>query len=513
MTKVELEVHDDLISTLNKIKNINDSGVDLVIPSGSILFDNVLSLKTIKARCEKYGVNVTFTTNDERGMALISSADESYSKTEEGLSTIGQGTPPQPAVSQIKPKFKFPALKLPKLKFSFPKNKRIKVLLIPALIVLALVGIYIFLTKIPKAYGYVTVAQQPLTRSLTVKIKKDTNTDANTKVLRGTTVQAVMDDAAEIATTGEKTVGEKASGDITIYNKQDTDITFKKGTKVYKDGLYFATKEEVTVPKRTEQTPDPENPMVQTYTLGEASVEVEATEIGESHNLKEDIELKIEQTKSSVATAMTKSDFTGGESKKVQAVALADIDNITKEINEAVLIKVTSALESKIASTQKLVKGSVRTITIKQTFSHKAGDETEKLTSNISVSAEGLVYLSSDLESMFDSLIKGLVTEGYSISSKTKEIKAEPLGNTTNSVLSPTEADVQVTLKAYEVPNIDKDKLKQELAGKSFAEAQKVLGSVRNVKDYALNINPSIPFFGFVPKDTNRINIEIKIEK
>jgi len=76
MTKLELEVHDDALSAINKIKNLNDSGIELIIPEGSILFDNIISLKLISQAADKNQKVIQFTTTDEIGASLIAMLEE-----------------------------------------------------------------------------------------------------------------------------------------------------------------------------------------------------------------------------------------------------------------------------------------------------------------------------------------------------------------------------------------------------------------------------------------------------
>ena len=44
MTKVELEIYDDTVECINKCINIKDSGLEIEIPVGSVLFENILNL-------------------------------------------------------------------------------------------------------------------------------------------------------------------------------------------------------------------------------------------------------------------------------------------------------------------------------------------------------------------------------------------------------------------------------------------------------------------------------------
>src|SRR3972149_8916523 len=76
MTKLELEIHDDALSTLNKIRNLNDSGIELIVPEGSILFDNIISLKLISQAADKNQKIIQFTTTDETGTSLIAMLEE-----------------------------------------------------------------------------------------------------------------------------------------------------------------------------------------------------------------------------------------------------------------------------------------------------------------------------------------------------------------------------------------------------------------------------------------------------
>jgi len=71
---------------------------------------------------------------------------------------------------------------------------------------------------------------------------------------------------------------------------------------------------------------------------------------------------------------------------------------------------------------------------------------------------------------------------------------------------------MQITLKTFTVTAVDKEELKKTLAGKSVAEAEKVLGSIGSLSTYSIEIKPVIPLFNKVPKDLNRINLEVENE-
>ncbi|KKS20553.1 MAG: hypothetical protein UU77_C0024G0009 [candidate division WWE3 bacterium GW2011_GWC1_41_7] len=125
------------------------------------------------------------------------------------------------------------------------------------------------------------------------------------------------------------------------------------------------------------------------------------------------------------------------------------------------------------------------------------------------MSTTGLVYSAEELDTILDELVKGFIPDGYVISEKERDTNVEVLGNSDSTVLNPTEADLQVTLKAYVVPNVEEDKLKEDLKGKGIGEAQKILGGIRNINTYELHINPNIPLLARIPTNTENISVEI----
>jgi len=509
MTKIELEIHDDVLRVLNKIKGINDQGVELVIPEGSVLFDNIINLKLIDQQAENMGVSVQFSTEDEAGSTLISVLEGNSESTfqsddveeniedEAGLrAMLGKKTLSLPKIN----------LKMPSINFS---NKPKKLFFLLPLALLLIVYI-IYGTKAPKADAKITLASNPLTRSLTVKVKLDTPTSQTSSLLKGTSVETTIQTNGEAETTGEKLVGEKAEGTVIIYNKTLSEITLKKGTKLTyeKDNkdYEFSLDSETSIPAGSENT------VTNTTDWGKEEADVTATDIGNEYNIDEGKTLSISKYKSDSLTAKAKDDFKGGKADKVKIVSELDRTNLAKKLQDEALTGIDIALKSKLTSPNKLISGAVLVTVTKEAFSHAVGVETDKLALEQTLSIKGLTYSDTELNSLLSKLIVEKTPEGYTISKNDWSVKAEALGNSTSSVLSATEADLQVTLKTAVVPIVDKDEIKKSIAGKQAGEAEKVLGSVKNVKSYELKVSPVIPFFNKVPKDLNRIELLIENE-
>ncbi|EKE00180.1 MAG: hypothetical protein ACD_22C00081G0003 [uncultured bacterium] len=512
MTKLDLEIFDDVITVLNKIRNINDEGIELDIPEGSVLFENILNLKLLQKRAEDLGKVVHFKTLDEAGLNLISIVTEGNlaENTASPINTTAESnTYPTKRFKGIS----LPSIKLPKAlpKINLPsfggKLPPVWPVIGVTLAVLLLIGGVIYAQNAPKAKIKVVVNSLPLTKSVQIKVRKDASSDATAKILRGVIIQAENAEESTIATTGTKTEGKKAKGVVKVYNKTTSEVTLKKAVKLkYKD-FTFVLDEEIAIPAATENIIDPTQPNIP----GEKQANVTAGEIGKDYNIDKGKTLEVNSYKTADVVATSTEDFEGGESKTIKVVAEKDITDLSSQTLTKSQTNSAEALADKLSSSQKLITGSTTSTLVKEEFTPKVGEEADTLKITQVVSASGLVYVTSELNTLLDGLVKDLIPDGYILSSKERDVKVDILGNSDTTVLSTTEADLQVTLKTYIIPDIKEDTIKDELRGKSTGDAQKYLGSIKNVKTYELNINPTIPFFQRIPTKTENIEVEISV--
>lgn len=507
MTKIEIELHEDVISVLHKIKEINDTGIELVVPEGAVLFDNILNLKLLQKWSDQEEKVINFQTDDMNGQNMLMSLEEEEKSPEEitaeGASSIEEKVPAQ-------------KLSMPKVSLSLPviKFKKGKFLII-LLIVLAFLGLVGYLaydhySNQPVADIKIIVNSDPLTRSLEIKVINGQESSAEEKILKGLTMEASLEDEITVETTGEKIVGEKAKGEITIYNKTIEEKEFKEGTDIFytdddDDEYVYELTEDVTVPAR-EDPEEPEDPIVP----GSANVEVEATEIGNDYNIDEGEDLEVEDQEESDFVAEVNEDIDGGKEETIMIVSQEDIDSAIDALAENSEENALRALDMKITGDQKLIKGSESVAVVKEIFSHKLDDETEELTLAQTFTAKALTYNLNDLNNLVEELTEDLIPEGFEISTKERSVNVEVLGNTETTVLNSNEADLQVTLKTFVVPKISEDAIKQDIMGMDVGDAQKYLGSIRNIKTYELNLKPNIPLFDYIPKDESRIIINLE---
>ena len=92
---------------------------------------------------------------------------------------------------------------------------------------------------------------------------------------------------------------------------------------------------------------------------------------------------------------------------------------------------------------------------------------------------------------------------------KREKTEINVLGNSVNSVVNSKEADIQITLRSIIIPDIKEDNVRESLSGKTEEEARKIIESLKNIEYYEMSISPRVPFFSKVPKNTDRINVEL----
>jgi len=498
MTQVKAEIHDNIITILNKLKNINDSGIELELPEGSVIFENILNLKLIQKQIEDLGKTLHFSTKDKVGLNLISNLDDS--------SPIQHKTDAEQPRHAILSK-----ITLPKISLKIPKFTG---LLVVSLVILA-IGIFgtRLLSEIPKAEINVVVNSQPLTKSIEVTVKNGVPTDKDKKILAGSPIEITVNETKKMEATGEKIVGEKAKGKISIYNKTDKEKKFDSGTKLkYEDNEYI-TKDDVIVPARTYIPTDPLDPESGgTYINGSSQVEVEAEKIGEEYDLDKEKGLEMKDYSTNDFSAKVTEKIEGGKTETIKIVSQNDVDLIKEEVTKTLTETSLETLAKQTSKEDKLIVGSEYTNVVEDKFDFNVGDETKELSLTQTIKTIGLTYNTESLDEMMENLVENFIPEGFVLSNKERVLSVEILGNAGTTVLSSNEADIQVTLKTFVVPDINEDTLKGKLVGKKISEAQRILGSIRNVKSYELNLSPRIPLFDKIPKDEDRISITIERE-
>lgn len=523
MERLTVEIHEDVVSIIDKIRNFASAEIELVFPEGSVVFDNGLNLRLIKKESEKLNKSILFSTTDPEGKYLISLVDEgsSESSPESNSDFVSREVSLEDVVgtktrdgtkSYSKPKIAFNLPKINMPSFSMPKlNLKVGGIIMGIVVAALIFGLgYWYLWTIPKAEINIVLKSEPLVKSIQIAVENGGKNSASARTLEGRVFSSAITETVKTGATGSKMIGEKAEGKIKIINRTTTEKTFKKGEKLhYKDDddLLFSIDSNVTVPAAQLQDPlDVNSPLIP----GNAEIGATAEAYGKSYNISKGKTLEFEKYSTSEYISEVSVAFSGGTSEQVKVVTQADLDKLGTDILAVFKEKGPAAVKTSVQQGWVLINGSETSSSVSKKFSKKVGDTSDDVELTETMNYQALGYSNSGLNSLLSDLLAEFITKDYELSKESRDIKAEVLGNTDKTVLSSTKADLQVTVKAFIVPILDSEAIKKSLIGVSFSDAEKKLNEIKNIKTYGISLNPQI--IKQIPKNAANVTVNVTLE-
>ncbi len=395
---------------------------------------------------------------------------------EEEPSVITIPVSPKPKFSFNKIKFlklpKIPTLGLPKQKF-----KLLPLLAIPLALLLG-IGSYFFFGKATVSLYFVP---QPFSQTLTITVADAPRPNTPTLVATTQTVSASTKETA--ATTGTATVGDKAAGKISIYNRSVAPIELKAGSTVASENgkNIYVLASPVTIASKSADL------LSGSEVFGKASdIAVTSTKIGAEHNLSKDSTFSVNDFSRTVAYAVAETEITGGTSRTVNAVSKTDQDKLIEIATEKIK-QITDSQVSAATPGKKTIPYTPLQLT-KKTFDKNIGEESTTLSLDLEGNLETLVYNEQDLFSLVDSQLKSKLPPGNTLSPNSTNIKVESTQKSGADYI----ANITVTASLY--PEIDEEKLKDFVKGKSITKIRHFFEPIKGFTNAEVKISPPIPF-------------------
>ena len=165
MQRISLEIYTSVLEAVKIITDVVDHKVELSIPAGSVLLDNILNLKIIMEQAKKIGKEVDFVTEDEFGKNLIDILRGEKDEVVVGEPVVNSTLRRLPTGIKL-PSMKLPTLSFPVIRLNFKKLG----LVVPLLILLTAVLGFLFLSRQHKAEVTLYFSPQVLTKSVGVKV-------------------------------------------------------------------------------------------------------------------------------------------------------------------------------------------------------------------------------------------------------------------------------------------------------------------------------------------------------
>lgn len=283
-------------------------------------------------------------------------------------------------------------------------------------------------------------------------------------------------------TTGKRDIGEKAKGEVTLYNFDDKDKVFSKGTIIQLDSLKFATDDEVKVAASTLASD------ASAKLPGKSKVKVTAQDIGTESNLDKSKRFKIADLSQSVYFAMNDASFTGGTQKAVKTVSSRDQEDL----------KASLLQKAKDQQKQEILKTQDKQVTLLDSlmdfqltdvkFSKEVGEEGENLSLQAKVVARYYYFDTSLMNAVLKKEIEKDIPSGYMLEDKNLGFKI------VDAKKDKTGLTIQLNLKAKGTKNIDVKNLMTQIRGKQVSSVENLLKSKYGAKSSNIEVQPPLIF-------------------
>ena len=360
-------------------------------------------------------------------------------------------------------------------------------------ILVLLIGVYAFFSNsaqytITLSYEYQKVSGSKVIEASTdgasgFKITKLDNTDG---------ISAFQN------TTGQKPVGQKSAGKITVFNATADIKVIKKGTAITCistacNGLIYTALNDLNL--------GPGN-SVNDY-------DIVANDIGENYNLATNAgRFKVGSFNSTTEIiASNIAPISGGTPKTfVKIVSAEDIKAVEAKANEDLKNLIITNIRSNTENNSKYIISDTSFV-LEKISSQTDPEGTEAEVVNTSLRAKGTVdaFPKEQVQKVYDEIEASITPEGFYIDEKTIEPGTKVLSST------PGKISIEVTYAAVARVIIDEEKIAKEIGGKSLEDAEKYLESLPNIKSHTAVYTPStMPgFLRRVPGNPEKIDITI----
>lgn len=373
-----------------------------------------------------------------------------------------------------------------KLKIPNFDTFRKKLLIGGGIFVLLIIGWYVGGFVLPTAT--VTIKTDNITVDTDISFSASANAkslDADKKIVPAVLKEVKKTDIEKITATGQKNVGEKATGTVTVKltNCAEASTTVPSGTTVSNGSLSFVTQADINL-SSVKVGNQCKNDSFPAFSSG--TVKVAASSPGDQFNLSGGRAFTVAGI-SNVA-GVDSSVMTGGTNKNVTVVSDQDVANAKQKLNDKSKDTATTELKKLLTDAgQFILPDSFAKADPVITATPSVGAESADVTVTSITSYTMLGVKSEDLKTLvvtaakkqFDATKQSVNDDGLD-----KAIfRAGDKKSSTEQAFS-----VQSTVSTGAA--IDQDAIKKEIAGKKKGEVQQILGNRPGVKEVSVKYSP-----------------------
>lgn len=423
-------------------------------------------------------------------------------------------------IKKEKKKFRLPSFKtfkisLPKFKIKLPKWQLPKLkqkLSLPLMVGTGFVLLLILGGLALASYWYLPKAKVTIffeAKNFEKKIKVTIDpelavADFDKRIIPGEIVDVKMQKSEEKKTSGEKLVGDKAKGEVAVYNFTNDIKGFKKGTVIVgPDEKEFSLDVDIIVASASSEFDENWN---QVISPGKTKVTVTALAIGPEYNLASGTEFNLQGHPSASFRAKNEKAFSGGTSRQVRVVAAEDQEKLLADLKAVLEKEIKSELANRAPEGKEILKEAILTSVVSREFSEAVGTEVDTLKLDLEMKAKALAYSPADLNNLLERVIAEFLPSGFV--PKRKEIKPQKA-----EIDKEGKAVFEAFIKADLVPDLDQETIKSNLLGKYPGVAQEYLENLTGFVRAEIVIRPQLPArLRTLPRLAKNIDIKMEVK-
>lgn len=355
--------------------------------------------------------------------------------------------------------------------------------------------------RLPKANLELVFESQTLNQKVRVKVDPSASVvDPENAVLPASPVTVIKSGQKTAPATGKKTIGDKAKGEVTIYNRRtDGGKTFAVGTVISAENKEFVLDADIQV---ASASADADYSIVP----GKSKVSVTARSFGSEFNLAAGTEFQVNTFSKSTYVAKNDSGLTGGTKQEVKTVSGKDLSDLKKTLLEELKSAAAQEIESEKSDLQ-VFPATTAAGAENEKYSAAAGEEIESVSLELTAKITALAVEKQNLENLLSALLRDTIPQGFTLAVEDLNIDIENVTPEGDAV----SFDAKVSAKLS--PTVERSQIIKMALGKRPADALKQIESLPHIRRADLTISPKLPsFFQWLPADENRLNLSIKLE-
>lgn len=373
------------------------------------------------------------------------------------------------------------------------------------IVILLLISILVLVVqaakRLPKARVQLTFSAGSINQRLPIIVDATAKSiDAQKRILPAEKITVTKTGESTAEATGTKTTGDKAKGEVTIYNKTNATKKFTAGTFLAGPGnKQFLLDQDTLVASQSAQEAG--------VTYGSANAAVTAGDFGPEYNFESGTELVVSNLSPSAFNAINKSAFSGGTKKDTKAVSKKD----QAQLAASLLAKLKEGAAEEIVSRgqgKQIFIDTTEVNNVEEKFNSLVGDEADSLSLTLTASFTTLAVSDQDYYQLIALALQGQIPPEYTL--VTDKIKTS-IENTTPQGSA---VAFDVVISAPLAPRLNQNDLLAAISGKRPAEAAQAVKSLPRFKSLDISLQPALPaILQWVPVNKNNIVIDINLEE